>query len=240
MALRPKGLTVIQFLATINVPGYSPMDDDPPLFDTPREAWGYLLDDREIGEEFNEDDEYSATHAHLARLANGSTKPLDTINLDALLCGSVTGDTPGSESLQDLGLAYSVTLVVTNPTAAEVWPHVKPRLVTLGKGRRQHGTLGAVTGCGRAWSGETIEADSYSANIIDCQRCLTAIDQRNTWNRKISYGANVSFEQDAFASGAGLEATEWRVNHYGREIIADVARRQVRLLPTTPARGRNR
>jgi len=32
-----------QYLATVNQPGYLPMDDDPPVFDTIPEAWAYLV-----------------------------------------------------------------------------------------------------------------------------------------------------------------------------------------------------
>lgn len=39
------------FLATVNVPGYLPEDNDPPVFDTPQEAWQYLADERERGED---------------------------------------------------------------------------------------------------------------------------------------------------------------------------------------------
>lgn len=37
----PAGIT--RYVATINVPGYLPMDDDPPVFDSAREAWQYLV-----------------------------------------------------------------------------------------------------------------------------------------------------------------------------------------------------
>lgn len=228
---------MIGYLATVNTSGYSPMDDDPPVFDNPRDAWAYLLHDREVSEEFDETPEYSETHEKLRKIASN---PLNTLHTDSTGCGLVHGPTPGYTGNHDLGQNYAVTLVIENPSAADVWPHVKPRLVMLGKGLKGHGTVGVTTGCGKVWSGPTTAATDYDADAIDCQRCVTAIDKQNAWNRKIGYGASASFEQDSFAAGAGTEATEWRGDYYSRETVSAEARKLLKIIPTRPARGANR
>jgi hypothetical protein len=97
------------FLATINVPGYLPMDDDPPTFDTAREAWDYLANERRDAED---DDEaaagYSACKNVLDRLAAGDMWDdyVDPITGE----GTVHGPTPGG-AIHDLGLHYTVTIV---------------------------------------------------------------------------------------------------------------------------------
>jgi hypothetical protein len=42
--------TVTRYTATVNVPGYLPMADDVNVFETAREAWGFLLEEMERGE----------------------------------------------------------------------------------------------------------------------------------------------------------------------------------------------
>ena len=104
------------FVATINVPGYLPMDDEPPVFDTPAQAWEYLADERKRAEddlpEWSDHEcpdpnacGYTDTYAELAGLAGQGA--------DALWdgTGSVTGDTPGYSGDHDLGLVYSVSAV---------------------------------------------------------------------------------------------------------------------------------
>jgi hypothetical protein len=87
------------YLATINVPGYLPMDDDPPVFETPREAWAYLADERRRGEDDEETESYSGTVDALDALAQPGRE----------LCPfTVYGPTPGGR-IHDLGLAYTVT-----------------------------------------------------------------------------------------------------------------------------------
>jgi hypothetical protein len=90
-----------RYVATINIPGYLPMDDDPPVFETPQAAWSYLADERERGEDETEGEEYSDTHRALVALAMAAPGTPGLI-------GTVYGDTPGSDSPHDLGLAYSV------------------------------------------------------------------------------------------------------------------------------------
>lgn len=102
-----------QYVATINVPGYLPMDDDPPVFDTPREAWAWLADERVQAEDDAPYDTatepgYSATVNKLESLGNGTLGFEEVGDGDGT--GSVTGDTPGYKGDHDLGLAYSVSV----------------------------------------------------------------------------------------------------------------------------------
>jgi hypothetical protein len=55
-----------KFVATVNVPGYLPQEDEPAVFDTAREAWAYLRDER-MGDEVGSVDsaEYSDTVRYL-------------------------------------------------------------------------------------------------------------------------------------------------------------------------------
>lgn len=87
------------FIATINTPGYLPTDDDPPIFDTAREAWEHLAFEREMHLFDAGEGGYDAAHAEMVRRAVGTFHPL----------GPVYGPTPGYEGDHDLGLVYSVT-----------------------------------------------------------------------------------------------------------------------------------
>jgi hypothetical protein len=93
------------FVATINVPGYLPMDDDPPVFETAEEAWAHLLEEREheIDAVWQEGDpERDETCEALGdEWARAADPERDST-------GTVYGPTPGSDSPHDLGLAYSV------------------------------------------------------------------------------------------------------------------------------------
>jgi hypothetical protein len=89
------------YVATINVPGYLPMDDEPPTFDTAREAWQYLVSEVDRAwDDFPEDDNGACLEVHTAMH-----------NLDQSQPGTVYGPTPGYDGSHDLGLAYSVTEV---------------------------------------------------------------------------------------------------------------------------------
>jgi len=103
------------YLATTNVPGYLPMDDEPPTFDTAEDAWSYLADERERGEENGDDeDDYSITRETLACLATPTSGVPEGAScmVDARTrCGTVYGDTPGYDGDHDLGLAYSVDVI---------------------------------------------------------------------------------------------------------------------------------
>lgn len=98
------------YLATQNVPGYLPMDDDPPTFDTARGAWHYLREELERGELAYEperaDDpdgpqKLTATALELERQAEGD-------RVGTVYGPSGLGD---DAPIYDLGLAYSVTVV---------------------------------------------------------------------------------------------------------------------------------
>lgn len=106
------------YLATQNVPGYLPMDDAPPIFDTAREAWDYLRTQRtESEDEALEDDGdgYSACKNTLDTLADSGTESdFANVGLDFDGTGSVHGDTPGGR-MYDLGITYSVTYTDEQP-----------------------------------------------------------------------------------------------------------------------------
>jgi hypothetical protein len=90
-----------KYVATINVPGYLPVDDEPPVFDEAREAWQYLVSevDRQW-DEYPEDVNGACVEAHTAMH-----------NVDQSQPGTVYAPTPGYEGSHDLGLAYSVSEV---------------------------------------------------------------------------------------------------------------------------------
>jgi hypothetical protein len=97
------------YLATVNVPGYLPMDDDPPVFDSAQDAWQYLSDEyqRDGESAWTPDDEddpdgpasLNETAVALEERARAGGE------------GTVYGPTPGYDGDHDLGLAYCVTWV---------------------------------------------------------------------------------------------------------------------------------
>lgn len=107
------------YVATINVPGYLPMDDDPPVFDMAINAWEWLAEQRESEEDQFEDwegdnglGEYSSTVATLRYLGSQDHQPGNPHEdwpTAANGTGTVYGSTPGYDGDHDLGLAYSVT-----------------------------------------------------------------------------------------------------------------------------------
>lgn len=107
----------VQYVATINTPGYLPWDDDPPVFDTAREAWDYLLDRRRELEDtaFEMDlqsDGYSATFNTLETLVGGTMAAYENAGLDPIDgTGSIHADDPTYDGDHPLGLVYSVTEV---------------------------------------------------------------------------------------------------------------------------------
>lgn len=89
-----------QYVAIINVSGYLPMDDDPPVFDTAREAWQYLVSEVERAwDDFPEDDNGAALEAHTQLHNTDQSQP-----------GTIYAPTPGYDGDHDLGLAYSVEI----------------------------------------------------------------------------------------------------------------------------------
>lgn len=118
------------YIAIINVPGYLPMDDDPPVFDTAAEAWWYLYHERcdsewdaelatgrcegcgvnvtDAGGDWQDHDDDSETGVELGKRARHAASGLVT---DFEACGTVYGTTPGYDGSHDLGIAYSVSEV---------------------------------------------------------------------------------------------------------------------------------
>ena len=106
----------MKFLATINTPGYLPWDDDPPTFDTAREAWEYLADARREAEDSafqpGDDDGFSSIVNTMESLGNGtlSFEEHDLCGVASTGEGSIWGTTPGYYGDHDLGLSYCVTV----------------------------------------------------------------------------------------------------------------------------------
>lgn len=87
------------YVATINIPGYLPQDDDPPTFETAREAWQYLVGEVDRSwDYYPEDTNGACLEAHT-----------EMHNLDQSQPDTVYAPTPGYVGDHDLGLAYSVT-----------------------------------------------------------------------------------------------------------------------------------
>lgn len=90
-----------RYAAIINTPGYLPMDDEPPVFDTAREAWQYLVAEVERSwDEYPEDTNGACVEAHT-----------QLHNIDQTTVGTIYAPTPGYEGDHDLGMAYSVEYV---------------------------------------------------------------------------------------------------------------------------------
>jgi hypothetical protein len=106
------------YVATINVPGYLPMDDEPPTFDTPSEAWWYLYHER-CDADWQDVDLPTEGHDHspytLCPICSEveDSETADELGRHAIEGreGVVYGPTPGYRGDHDLGLAYSVTLI---------------------------------------------------------------------------------------------------------------------------------
>lgn len=93
-------LTMTHYHATINVPGYLPMADELVTFDTPAEAWQYLVSEVERSwDEYPEDENGASIDAHT-----------QMHNVNQAETGTIYAPTPGYDGEHDLGLAYSVTL----------------------------------------------------------------------------------------------------------------------------------
>lgn len=87
-----------EYVATINVPGYLGMDDEPPTFETIKEAWEWLASERERGED-GADCKHGTCEEALRELLSQDH------------CGSVHLHTPGYDGDHDLGIMYSVDVV---------------------------------------------------------------------------------------------------------------------------------
>lgn len=126
--------TTGKFVAMINTPGYLPDSVDLPTFDTAKEAWLYLAEERRraedeaadyvthnvtvidaaTGEPDYEDtiSTYSQTVLELERRADMTMPGVQGIGSDPYnFVGTIYGKTPGydsTESDDDLGVAYTV------------------------------------------------------------------------------------------------------------------------------------
>lgn len=96
----------LRFVATISAPGYLPMEDDPPVFDHPREAWEYLASDRLQHENDCESEDEPLSDAWVELNSRAFDK--DDEAGDSI--GSVYGETPGYDGNHDLGLVYTVSV----------------------------------------------------------------------------------------------------------------------------------
>lgn len=115
------------YVATVNVPGYLPMDDDLMIFDTAAEAWWHLYhgrcwdesiapcdlcDDTMTHGVFGDCDDDSETGQELAKRARWASSGL-VCDFEAV--GTIYGPTPGYRGDHDLGLAYCVTYTDETP-----------------------------------------------------------------------------------------------------------------------------
>jgi hypothetical protein len=105
------------YVATVNVPGYLPMDDEPPTFDTASEAWSYLAEQLRENEDQLDlpGDSYSGTVLELE--ANSMQTMADGTPYN--FRGTVYGPTPGYDGDHDLGLAYSVDIAENDESETE-------------------------------------------------------------------------------------------------------------------------
>lgn len=164
-------MTYTQYEAIINVPGYSPMADEPAIFETAQDAWTYLADERQREEDdaYEEGDgtEYSETLSTLRDLAKA----------DLAVPGVVYGDTPGYDGNHDQGLAYSVVEYEPEPEPIPVVPDRYDELLDL---VTQYGaewftagvaaTDGGTPEAGAAWKHATQLMGQISSLITQLQR----------------------------------------------------------------------
>lgn len=102
------------YVTGINTPGYMPFDDDPPIFETPAEAWEYLADERERQEDFAFDYAYSCDPGLPDEGYSDTVKELREAALNGTGEGAIYGDTPGYDGDHDLGQAYTVAWLPDN------------------------------------------------------------------------------------------------------------------------------
>lgn len=106
------------YVATINIPGYLPTDDEPAVFGTAKEAWWYLYHERCDADWLDVDlptDGHDHRHFTLCPICSEieDSETADDLGRMAVAgkVGTVYGPTPGYDGSHDLGLAYSVTYV---------------------------------------------------------------------------------------------------------------------------------
>lgn len=106
---------VTRYAATINTPGYMPDDiDGPALFDTPREAWEYLREEREreLDNAAMADDceDHACPWAsHFGYTDDEAYRIMRGVSDGS---GDIYGATPGYHGTHDLGRVYSVTPII--------------------------------------------------------------------------------------------------------------------------------
>lgn len=106
---------VTRYAATISTPGYMPDDiDGPAVFDTPREAWGYLCEER--GRDLDNAAMADDCEDHACPWASHFDYTDDEayrimLGADAG-SGDIYGATPGYHGTHDLGRVYSVMPVI--------------------------------------------------------------------------------------------------------------------------------
>lgn len=94
------------YVALVNVPGYLGTDDEPPTFETPGEAWGYLAEERQ-----ESDDAWVPVDAEDPdgpQQLDETCVLLERYERENHGEGSVWGPTAGYAGDHDLGMAYSV------------------------------------------------------------------------------------------------------------------------------------
>lgn len=112
----------MSYVATINVPGYLPMDVDPPIFETAREAWEYLASEYVCDSDYAPDpyayepddpSDPQGPHHQSGVLweLEARAQGIDELGRcwRSAREGTVYGPTPGYYGNHDLGLAYCVT-----------------------------------------------------------------------------------------------------------------------------------
>lgn len=95
------------YVALINIPGYLPMDDEPPTFESSAEAWGYLAEERQRSDDAWVPDDPSDPDGPAS--LDECSLTLERYERDSHGVGTVYGPTPGYDGDHDLGLAYSVS-----------------------------------------------------------------------------------------------------------------------------------
>lgn len=109
-------MPTIRYAATINTPGYLPMDENPPIFDTPAEAWSYLKDEYvRSWEDLLDESTHTPGDPTAAELEEQHTNDLRSFEfwVEHARVGYTWMPSPGrlSDDAHDLGFNYSVQLV---------------------------------------------------------------------------------------------------------------------------------
>ena len=88
----------MSYAAIVNVPGYLPTEDEPPVFETAQEAWQYLVSEVDRAwDDYPKDANGACIKAHTQMHGIDQSQP-----------GVVYAPTPGYTGDHDLELAYCV------------------------------------------------------------------------------------------------------------------------------------